>query len=147
MHHHPLHSAVEGSLGLRGGVDSPPQPCPFFSLPRHLPVSCLQSCVPQPAPGTHSHHSVPQFASLDALVNATGRSRGCLHVVNPWWKEYTGIYSIPVGSGWQGFSTTFHAQAWAVTMARTGGNSHPWSLGQDQASRVSCFLPQDRDFV
>lgn len=74
---------LRGAWGSERGMDSPPKPCPFCSLPRRLPVSCPQSCAPRPAPGTRGRRWSAAHAPGCAGKYPPGGLGGCLHHCQP----------------------------------------------------------------
>lgn len=115
---HPLSSASEVGIGLKGGT-----------LIYHLVAEANPNPVPSEASQitywllAHNHalHSLhlghmviigPKFTPLDSLVDTHQEvSRDVFTIVNPWLGGITKIYGINVGSGWQGFSTAPHTRA------------------------------------
>lgn len=154
------HSASDGSLGLREGhwlitrwqkqtqIQTLSALC---SLPRHLPVSCPQSCAPRPAPEIHGHRWSAIHAPGCAGRCPPGGLEGCLHHCQP--------------LGW-GVTQGYNTRIWGV--GGRGSPQHPtpgvghnsdqdwrkWApLVKIRPGKVpfnktaSFFLPQGGDFV
>lgn len=160
LRNHPLHLAGKESLSLESSTNislrgkGRPKPCPLCSLRRHLPVFCLQSCAPQPAPGTHGHHWSAVHVPGCAGRCPPGGLGGCLRHCQPLSEgNNTEIYCINVGGGWLRFSMTLTPGHGPSQWPGPEGVSTLSPLGRIKPEKVSfsntasCFLLQGGNFV